>query len=108
MYEFFKSAFFRPKTKVYFWVNDILALLTIVSILTVVLETVESLSAYKTLFLIVEWIAVIIFSAEYIGRLMVTKPKSEYVFSFFGVIDLLALRVIKTLRNLLVFMVLMY
>jgi voltage-gated potassium channel len=91
MYKFLQSAFFNPKTKIYFWVNDILAVVTIVSILTVVLETVSSLSDYKTWFLIVEWMAVVIFSAEYLGRLWVTKPKSKYVLSFYGVIDLVAI-----------------
>lgn len=68
-----------------------MAVVTIVSILAVVLETVPSLSVYEKWFLLIEWVAVIIFSLEYLGRLLVTKPRYRYVFSFFGIIDLVAI-----------------
>jgi len=74
--------------KHYFLVHDFLALLTIVSIVAVVLETVPSLEKYSTAFLIAEWIAVFFFAAEYVARIIITKPVYKYTFSFFGIIDL--------------------
>ncbi len=91
MNKILRQAFLRPDNKLYFLVNDTLATVTIISILAVILETVSSLSAYKTWFLVIEWVAVAIFLVEYIGRLVVTKPKREYVFSFYGIIDLVAI-----------------
>ena len=80
-----------PTHKRYFLVHDFLALLTIVSIVAVVLETVPSLGKYHTVFLISEWIAVIFFGAEYIARIIITKPIHKYTFSFFGIIDLVSI-----------------
>lgn len=41
--------------------------------------------------MVAEWVAVIIFLGEYISRLIVTRPARAYVFSFFGIIDLIAI-----------------
>jgi len=72
-------------------VNDFFALLTIISIISLVLETVPSLSGYSQTFLIIEWVAVLFFTAEYIGRTVVSKPTWRYPVSFFGIIDLIAI-----------------
>ena len=85
------NAFTKPKTKQYKIVNDFLAALTIVSIISLVLETVPSLSVYAQLFFVIEWIAVIFFSIEYICRLYVSNPSWKYSLSFFGLIDLIAI-----------------
>ena len=91
MTKLLQKAFLKPDNKIYFAVNDVLAVVTIISIMAVVLETMSSLSAYETWFLVIEWVAVIIFSLEYIGRLVVTKPRRKYTFSFYGIIDLVAI-----------------
>jgi voltage-gated potassium channel len=72
-------------------VQDFLALLTIVSIVALVLETVPALSGYSQTFLIVEWVVVSVFTLEYISRLYVTKPGYKYSLSFFGIIDLVSI-----------------
>jgi len=82
------KAFARPTTKTFHVVQDFLALLTIVSIVALVLETVPALSGYSQTFLIVEWVVVSVFTLEYISRLYVTKPGYKYSLSFFGIIDL--------------------
>jgi len=41
--------------------------------------------------LIIEWVAVSLFAIEYICRLYVSKPTLKYSFSFFGIIDLIAI-----------------
>jgi len=71
--------------------SHFLACLTIISVASIVLETVDQLSAYQTAFLCVEWFTVFFFTLEYIGRLHITKPKRSYVFSFFGIIDLISI-----------------
>lgn len=85
------QALVNPSHKNYFLVNDALAVLTIVSIASVVLETVTSLEQYHYVFLTLEWVAVFFFSIEYIVRVVATKPTSKYIFSFFGIVDLVSI-----------------
>ncbi len=64
----------------------------LISILAVMLESVPTLeSKYGNVFRIVEWILTIAFSLEYITRIYVTEIKRKYIFSFYGIIDLLSL-----------------
>lgn len=85
-------AIFEDSRSPYFGVtNDILAIATIVSILAIVLETVPSLYVYDTYFLAIEWITVILFTVEYSLRLWASKVRSDYAFSFFGLIDLISI-----------------
>ncbi|MCA9354078.1 MAG: ion transporter [Candidatus Kaiserbacteria bacterium] len=86
-----REAFLRPQSRTYAAVNNFFAFLTIISIVSLVLETVPSFVKYDQFFLVVEWVAVILFSGEYIGRLVVAKPKWKYVVSFFGIIDLVSI-----------------
>ncbi len=71
--------------------NKVLAVMTLVSVAAVAIETVESLQHYNWLFTIIEWVAVALFSAEYITRLYLSPKRLGYVFSFFGIIDLIAI-----------------
>lgn len=84
------DTFLNPRSRYYFLVSDILAFFTILSVLSLVLETVPSLAPYATTFRWVEWAAVGVFTIEYVARLWVTKPKQTYIFSFFGIIDLIS------------------
>jgi len=71
---------------------DIILLFTIVlSIIIVMLESVKSLDTkYHDFFNISEWVITILFSIEYILRIIsVNKPK-KYIFSFYGIVDLLS------------------
>mgnify|MGYP000938490086 FL=1 len=71
---------------------DILLLITIIaSILLVMLESVENFdSKYHDLLNISEWIITILFSIEYIARIVAVKHPLKYIFSFYGIIDLLS------------------
>lgn len=66
--------------------------LILLSIVTFSVETIPSLSpkAIEVLHL-VELICVIIFTAEYLLRIYVADSKPRFIFSFFGLIDLLAI-----------------
>jgi len=69
----------------------VLLWLIIASIALVMLESVRDYDEnYHQLFNISEWIITILFTIEYILRIIsVNKPK-KYIFSFYGVIDLLS------------------
>ena len=85
------EAFLRPQSRTYGVVNNFFALLTIISIVSLVLETVPSLEVYENTFLVIEWVAVVLFFVEYIGRLFASQPKWKYIISFFGIIDLVSI-----------------
>ena len=64
----------------------------ITSVLLVMLESVERISAdYRDLFIILEWIFTIIFTIEYALRLYCIGRPIKYATSFFGIVDLLAI-----------------
>jgi len=72
---------------------DIVLLYAIVlSIVQVMLESVPSLhDRYLDFFWISEWSFTILFTIEYLLRLIIEKKPSRYALSFFGIVDLLAL-----------------
>lgn len=63
----------------------------LVSILVVMLESVTAIDQqYHEIFNILEWIITILFTIEYIARIISIKRPKVYIFSFFGIIDLLS------------------
>ncbi|GAB5464954.1 MAG: ion transporter [Candidatus Kapaibacteriales bacterium] len=69
----------------------VLLILIVFSVILVILESVAELNAkYGTFFNVSEWIITIVFTLEYIARLISVKDKSKYVFSFYGVIDFIS------------------
>lgn len=69
----------------------ILLSLIIISIAAVMLESVESIRIlYGFELAVAEWIVTIFFTFEYIGRIITVRRPLKYVFSFIGIIDLLA------------------
>ncbi len=74
-------------------VFDIVLLWAIVlSVLSVMLESVKELNdQFGNVFAILEWSFTILFSIEYLLRILITRKPRKYVFSFFGIVDLLAL-----------------
>lgn len=71
---------------------DVLLLCAIaVSVLIAILDSVQSLHAdYGMVFYIIEWIFTILFSLEYVVRLIIVRSPLRYVLSFYGIVDLLA------------------
>jgi len=62
------------------------------SILVVLLESVPAYTIrYKRLFIILEWTFTGIFLIEYVLRIYTTRNRWRYIFSFFGIVDLLAI-----------------
>ncbi len=64
----------------------------LLSILTVILESVSSIQAqFGEVLRTIEWIFTILFTIEYLSRIYVIRNPSSYIFSFLGIIDLLAI-----------------
>lgn len=69
----------------------ILMFVIIASIILVMLESVKSYDAlFHSFFNISEWVITIVFTLEYIARIISVKRPSKYIFSFYGMIDLLS------------------
>lgn len=72
---------------------DIVLLVSIIiSVMVVILDSVPSLSTrFHQFFLYAEWFFTILFTIEYLLRIWITKKPTKYIFSFFGIIDLIAI-----------------
>ena len=70
----------------------VLLILILLSLVVVMLESVNELDAkYHALFFIIEWILTILFTIEYILRIYSSEHPRRYIFSFFGIVDILAI-----------------
>lgn len=88
----------RPEGKLF----DIVLIISILlSVLVVMLDSIEDIrNTYGSLMLFLEWLFTLLFSVEYILRIISTlKPKS-YILSFFGLVDLAS--ILPTYVSLLV------
>lgn len=72
---------------------DVALLIAILlSVLAVMLESVESIKAeYGEELYIAEWVFTIFFTLEYILRIIITSKPWKYIKSFFGIVDLLSI-----------------
>jgi len=73
------------------WFDIILIIVIVLSLILVMLDSVTSIhTTYLELFLIAEWIITILFTIEYILRIVCTNKPFKYIFSFYGIVDLLS------------------
>ena len=69
----------------------VLLILILVSVILVMLESVTSIDTHYHDFLYFgEWVITIFFTIEYILRIITVKKASNYLFSFYGIIDFLS------------------
>lgn len=69
----------------------ILILAILLSIVLVMLESIKSFDEnYHNFLNISEWVITILFTFEYIARIITIKKPTSYIFSFYGIVDLLA------------------
>jgi voltage-gated potassium channel len=113
---------FEADTKAGKLFDVLLIIVIILSVITVLLDSVSDINRqYGTLLGNLEWFFTILFSLEYILRIFAVKAPIRYIKSFFGIIDLLSvlpsylsllfpggqvLMVIRLLRVLRIFRVL--
>jgi voltage-gated potassium channel len=71
---------------------DILLIFAIIfSLILVMLDSVSSIhDKYIEFFYIAEWAVTILFSIEYVLRIVATNKPFKYIFSFYGIVDLLS------------------
>lgn len=70
-----------------------LALLAVIliSVAAVMLESIASVKIrYGYALAVIEWVVTIFFTFEYIARIIAVKKPVHYIFSFYGIVDLLA------------------
>ncbi len=100
----------------------VLLILILLSVLNVMLESVESINnKHNFIIRLLEWIFTAIFTIEYFLRIYSIKIKKSYIFSFYGVIDLISflpsyfsffipglnsLKVLRTVRFIRIFRIL--
>ncbi|MBC8756184.1 ion transporter [Kordia sp. YSTF-M3] len=69
----------------------VLLVLIITSIILVMLESVTEFSdKHGELLNIAEWVITVLFSLEYIARIISIRKPTQYIFSFYGIIDFLS------------------
>lgn len=69
----------------------VLMVAILISFLAVLLESIKEIEEdYATLLHVIEWCITIFFTLEYIIRIVAVKYPLRYIFSFFGIVDLLA------------------
>ena len=74
------------------WFDIMLIVFILLSVLTIILDSVEKLHVdYGELFYVLEWFFTIVFTLEYILRLICIRKPIKYVFSFFGIVDVLSI-----------------
>ncbi|MDA6071360.1 ion transporter [Flavobacterium sp. AC] len=96
-----KYEIFRQKTQIILYgTNTILGRLfdlvllglILLSVLLVMMDTVEGINLkYHSYLVICEWVITVFFTIEYILRIISIQKPVKYVFSFYGIIDLMAI-----------------
>ncbi len=83
---------FEAETKYGKFFDVILLVLILASVMIVTLESVVSLRRqFLQIFITLEWIFTILFTIEYILRVYSSPKPARYIFSFFGLVDLLSI-----------------
>ena len=83
---------FESDTRAGHYFDIILIWLIVLSVATVVLESVSEVRAeYGPLLYKLEWVFTLLFTAEYVLRLFSVRRPLRYATSFFGAVDLLAI-----------------
>ena len=110
-----KKILFESDTKAGLYFDITIQILIAVSLVSFSIETLPGLSdSTYALLANIELVIVIIFTIEYVLRVILTERKLSYVFSFYGIIDLIAilpfyltsgvsLQTLRTLRFLRLF-----
>ncbi len=84
------------------WFDIVLIICILLSVITIMLDSVSSIRAkHGELLYAVEWFFTILFTVEYIFRLLCVGKPIRYAVSFFGIVDLLA--ILPTYLSLLFF-----
>ncbi len=79
---------FRHDTKKGRLFDELLLVFILLSVSIVFVDSMPKIHAkYQTPLYIAEWLFTLLFTAEYIVRILVSPNKKRYIFSFYGIID---------------------
>ncbi len=99
--EKFYDVIFGTETPAGKWFDIILIVVILASVAVIMLDSVHKLDAeYGNFYLKLEWVFTLLFTVEYLVRIWCAPNRKAYVWSVYGVIDLLAL--LPTYLSLLV------
>ena len=83
---------FEADTRKGKWFDILLIISIVISVIVVMLDSVESINAvYGKLLFSMEWVFTVLFTIEYLLRIFCARKPVKYTRSFFGIIDLLAI-----------------
>lgn len=83
---------FEADTRAGKWFDILLLIAILLSVVTVMLESVNSISTiYGDELKVLEWFFTFLFTLEYIARLISIGKPLKYVFSFYGIIDFISI-----------------
>ena len=94
-------------------VSGIIQFLILASAVVFVLESDSTTDSHALHYVVLDWVFFVLFSIEYILRVYIESRKRDFIFSFYGIIDLLAIlpslfllpgfRILRILRFLRIF-----
>ncbi len=94
-------------------VSGIIQFLILASAVVFVLESDSRTDSHALHYVVLDWVFFVLFSIEYILRVYIEPRKRDFIFSFYGIIDLLAIlpslfllpgfRILRILRFLRIF-----
>lgn len=91
MRERIRKIIFDHDTPTARWFDIVLLCCISVSVIAVILESVESVRVqFGPMLVALEWFFTIVFTLEYLVRLLTVTRPLRYAFSFFGIVDLVA------------------
>ena len=83
---------FEADTRIGKLFDVILLIVILVSVISVILESVDSINKkYHSIIIAFEWTITILFTIEYFLRIYSVNKPLKYIFSFMGIVDLLAI-----------------
>jgi len=72
--------------------DTVLIIAILASVTVVILDSVQTMPAWAdSLFVVLEWFFTLLFTVEYVLRIIVVRKSWRYIFSFYGIVDLLAI-----------------
>lgn len=88
----FYEVIFGTETTAGKWFDLILIVIILLSVAVIMLDSITSLDErFGNLFLQMEWVFTLLFTIEYLTRIWCTPNRRAYIFSLYGMVDLLAL-----------------
>jgi voltage-gated potassium channel len=90
-YKWYKIIF-EHDTKAGRLFDEILLIIIVLSVMVVMIDSIKPINdKIGNILLAFEWFFTVLFTIEYIIRVLLVEKKSKYIFSFYGIIDFLSI-----------------